>query len=144
MKDHMMQEIAVTEDRWHPWIFLQNEMEAEAWLQLHNAELQQQILGEKDTTKAVTYQLPIHQGQGICFQLALGGEIYCHTNGDGDILLDVSEEAIWCYPVITACTNTPAPQGRIWLLRGDVLIQLILGLNSLIAQSRLVLKHRFK
>jgi len=127
------------ENSWHPWNHLENALEVEAWLQLNNAELQQKIIREQSSPHA----LPINQGQGICFELNHGGEIYCHTNGDGDIILDVSEEALWCSPVITACTKIAAPRGRIWVLPGDVLIQLILGLNSLIARSRLVLKHRF-
>jgi len=130
---------AISENPWHPWSGLENALEVEAWLQFNNAELQQKIIGQQSSPHA----LPINQGQGICFQLSHGGEIYCHTNGDGDIILDVSEEALWCSPVITACTQVAAPRGRIWILPGDVLIQLILGLNSLIACSRLVLKHRF-
>jgi hypothetical protein len=135
----MIQADVTKEEPWHSWNILENALEIEAWLQLNNDELQQKIIGEKSSP----YAFPMNQGQGICFQLTHGGEIYCHTNGDGDIILDLSEEALWCSPVITACTQITAPRGRIWILPGDVLIQLILGLNSLISRSRLVLKHRF-
>lgn len=65
----------------HPWITFAHPGELEAWMELNNQELQQQ-LGSS---------LP--KGQGICLNLLHGGEIYFHTNGDGDILLDVTPEA---------------------------------------------------
>jgi hypothetical protein len=37
-----------------------------------------------------------------------------------------------------------APRGQIWLVPGQVLMQLILGLNSLIATSRLVVQHEYR
>ena len=83
-------------------------------------------------------------GQGICLRLIHGGEIYVHTNSDGDVLLDVTEEAEWV-AVITACTKVQAPRGQIWLLpQFRLLTPLLLGLNSLIAATRLVLKHAYR
>lgn len=117
----------------HPWPHFVSSTELEAWMELNNQELQQ-LLGPRAQHG---------QGQGICLTLLHGGEIYFHTNGDGDILLDVSEDALWVTPVLTATTRQTPPKGRIWRLPGDVLIQLLMGLNSLVASSRLVLKHRY-
>ena len=116
----------------HPWIMLNSPAELEAWLELNNQELQQRI-GKRAT-----------QGQGICFNLTLGGKIYCHTNQDGDILLDVSDDAEWVAPVITASAQVTAPRGQIWCLPQHSLIPVIMGLNPLIASSRLVTQHAFR
>lgn len=116
----------------HPWQILESPAELEAWMELNNQELQQRI-GKRAT-----------QGQGICFNLMLGGEIYFHTNQDGDILLDVSSEAQWVAPVITACSQVAAPRGQIWCLPHHSLIPVIMGLNPLIASSRLVTQHAFR
>ncbi|WP_422999900.1 hypothetical protein [Undibacterium sp. JH2W] len=116
----------------HPWISLETALDVEAWMDLQHRELQQ-ALGDKPTT-----------GQGICLSLVHGGQLYLHTNSDGDVLLDLTEEALWVTPVLTAVTRTPPPRGQVWALPGHVLIQLLLGLNSLIASSRLVLRHQYK
>ena len=116
----------------HQWVSLESTNDAEAWLDLHDRELQQ-LLGTQ-----------VSQGHGVCFSLLHGGEVYVHTNGDGDILLDVTPEAAWVQPVLTALTRMAAPRGQIWLIRGQILLQLILGLNSLIASSRLVLRHDYR
>lgn len=136
----IIQKKTTIQGQWQTWLTLQNELEAEAWLQLQNHELHEQLIA----AKLFPQSLSLNQGQGIAFQLVHGGEIICHTNSDGDILLDVSEDADWCNPVISACTGVVKPAGRIWLLPADVLIQLVLGLNSLIAASCLVIQHRFK
>ncbi|MBC3910248.1 hypothetical protein [Undibacterium umbellatum] len=116
----------------HPWISLETALDVEAWMDLQHRELQQ-ALGDKPTT-----------GQGICLTLVHGGELYLHTNSDGDVLLDLTEEAQWVAPVLTAVTRSTPPKGQVWGLPGHVLIQLILGLNTLIASSRLVLRHQYK
>ncbi|MFZ6799081.1 hypothetical protein [Undibacterium sp. Di24W] len=116
----------------HPWIILETPAEVEGWMELNNQELQK-LIGDKPTT-----------GQGICLNLLHGGEIYFHTNSDGDILLDVTDEASWAAPLITACTQVNPPQGQIWLLPQHVLIGLLLGLNPLISSSRLVVKHAYR
>jgi hypothetical protein len=90
--------------RWQP---LEDWNEAEAWLDLYNRELQQALEGRQS------------EGQGVCFTLVHGGELYLHTNGDGDILLDVTPEAAWVQPVLTAVTRQNAPAGQIWLVAGD-------------------------
>lgn len=116
----------------HPWVSLETIPEVEAWMALNDSELQQMLA-----------QKPGH-GQGICFTLVHGGELYLHTNSDGDVLLDVTPEAAWIAPVICASTQVAPPRGQIWILPQDVLLQLILGLNSLIASSRLVTRHEFR
>jgi hypothetical protein len=116
----------------HPWIVLETSAEVEGWMELNNQELQK-LIGNK-----------VSEGYGICLRLLHGGEIYIHTNSDGDILLDVTEEAAWVAPVITACTQVSAPRGQIWLLPQHVLIGLLMGLNTLISSSRLVIKHAYR
>ncbi|MFZ6754998.1 hypothetical protein ACO0KY_16630 [Undibacterium sp. Dicai25W] len=118
--------------REHAWVSLENVNDVEAWLDLHDRELQQ-ITGKNPQA-----------GYGVCFHLLHGGEIYLHTNSDGDILLDVTPDAAWAEPVLTAVTRVALPRGQIWLVPGQVLVQLILGLNSLIAGSRLVLQHAYR
>ncbi len=115
------------------WENLAGIVEADLWIAGHDHELQQRIANNAYPS-----------GHGICFTLAAGGEIYLHTTGDGDILLDVTSDAAWAAPVITAATRVQPPVSQIWVLPGDTLTQLILGLNSLIATSRIVLSHRFK
>ena len=116
----------------YPWTPLESVLEVESWMELHNQELQNAI----GTAPVV--------GQGICFSLSHGGEVYLHTNQDGDVMLDVTPEASWVVPLITAITSQSAPRGQYWMLPGHVLVQLIFGLNSLIASSRLVLRHEYK
>jgi len=116
----------------HPWVSLENVNDVEAWLDLHDRELQQ-LIGQHPQA-----------GYGVCFNLLHGGEIFLHTNSDGDILLDVMPDAVWAQPVLSAVTKVAAPRGQIWLIQGQLLVQLILGLNSLIATSRLVLQHAFR
>ena len=116
----------------HPWVPLESIAEIEGWMELHNQELQQ-LIGSTAT-----------HGHGICFRLIHGGELYLHTNSDGDVLLDVLPDAAWIGPVITATTQVPAPRGQVWALPQHVLTQLIAGLNSLIATSRLVVRHEFR
>ena len=115
-----------------PWVELVSVHEVEAWLAFQNQELAR-LLENKASV-----------GQGLCLQLKLGGEIFCHTNQEGEILLELSDEALWCIPVISKATNCAPPRAQLWQLPNDVLIQLIFGLNSLISSSRLVLSHRFK
>lgn len=116
----------------YPWVSLETIQDVEAWMDLNDRELQQ-LIGNKPTL-----------GHGICFSLLHGGEIYLHTNSDGDLLLDVTPEAEWVAPVISATTQVAAPRGQIWILPQHVFLQLILGLNTLVASSRLVLRHEFR
>ncbi len=115
-----------------PWIVLKTSYDVEAWIDHYNRDLQQCI------------QKPNATGYGICFCLAHGGEIFMHTNNDGDVLLDLTPEAEWAAPVISAATQLASPASRIWALPGDTLTQLVLGLSPLIASTRIVLRHDFK
>ena len=114
-----------------PWHDLATVADVELWVAEHDQELQRYVTRSYSST------------HGICFTLAAGGEIYLQTTGDGDVVLDVTADAQWATPVISAATGAAAPTTQIWVLPGDVLTQLVLGLNSLIAASRLVLDHRF-
>lgn len=115
-----------------PWIALATTYDVEAWIDSYNRDLQQVV--KKDSTK----------GYGICFCLELGGEIYLHTTQEGDILLDVTEDAAWIAPVITASTGVTAPASQVWTLPGDKLTQLVLGMSALIAATRIVVSHVYK
>ena len=115
-----------------PWIVLSTTYDVEAWIDNYNRDLQQAV--KKDNTK----------GYGICFLLELGGEVYLHTTSEGDILLDVTEEAAWVAPVISAATGVPASGSSIWALPGDTLTQLILGLSGWISATRIVVSHAYK
>jgi hypothetical protein len=115
-----------------PWIVLKTTYDVEAWIDSYNRDLQRAI----ENRNLVGY--------GICFNLVHGGEIYLHTTPDGDILLDVMPEAEWVVPLIAAATHAAQPPAQIWQLPGDTLTQLVLGLSSLIASTRIVLSHDFR
>lgn len=115
-----------------PWIDLVTTYDVEAWIDSYNRDLQQVV--KKDSTS----------GYGICFFLELGGEIYLHTTQEGDILLDVTEDAAWVTPLIEAITGVTPPSSQIWTIRGDKLTQLVLGMSKLIAATRLVVSHVYK
>jgi hypothetical protein len=115
-----------------PWIVLNNTYDVEAWIDSYNRDLQRSVENRYAT------------GYGICFRLAEGGEIYLQTDQEGDVLLDVTPEAEWVAPLITAATRIEAPASRIWALPGHTLTQLVLGLSSLIATTRIVTRHPFK
>lgn len=124
----------------HPWISLETPQDVEGWMDLQNRELQEAIAKLPGNTQQYGQSL----GQGIAFRLALGGDLFMHTNSDGDVLLDVTPEAAWVIPVISAVTQVDVPRGQVWILPAHVLTQLVLGLNSLIDSSWLVLGHRFR
>jgi hypothetical protein len=121
-----------TEPAERPWIVLQTTYDVEAWIDNYNYELQRSM------------QKANAAGYGICFRLEQGGEIFMHTTSEGDVLLDVTPEAEWVTPVIAAATQAEAPRAQIWALRSHLLTQLVLGLSSLIASTRIVLQHDFK
>lgn len=114
-----------------PWIHLDNTHDVEAWIDNYNRDLQRHV---KQSNTA---------GIGICFMLAHGGEIFMHTTSEGDVLLDVTPDAEWVSPAISAATGVATPGTQIWVLPGDVLTQLVLGLSGLIAFSRAVTGHQF-
>lgn len=116
-----------------PWKDLSTIADVEQWIVDYDQDLQRHLADRQASG-----------GHGICFTLVDTSEIYLHTNGDGDVVLDVTADAAWAAPVITAATGAVAPTSQIWLLPGDALTQLVLGLNSLIATSRIVLSHQFR
>ncbi|MFL9923201.1 hypothetical protein PQR62_02915 [Herbaspirillum lusitanum] len=126
---------AIPEPGPRPWIVLQTTYDVEAWIDSYNRDLQA-VVWKRGKANPV--------GQGICFALELGGEIYLHTTSEGNVLLDVSEEASWVTPVISAASGVAPPAGSVWLMADDKLTQLVLGLSGMIATTRIVLEHDFK
>lgn len=112
-----------------PWSALETPQDVELWIDQHNASLQEHI-GPQET------------GYGVCFALAVGGTISMQTTGDA-IFLDVDSDAQWVAPLLTAATGAEAPAGQLWVLPEDRLVQLILGLSTLIASTTLIVGHRF-
>lgn len=114
-----------------PWSALESPAEVELWIEEHNRSLQDNIAKHES-------------GYGVCFTLAEGGEIYLQTTQDGALILDLTPEAAWVAPLIMAAAQIDeAPQGSLWVLPDDKLIQLMMGLSSLIASSMLVVGHNF-
>ena len=111
------------------WIDLQTPQDVEAWIDEHNRCLMEHI-GPQET------------GVGVCFTLTEGGNLYLQTSGDA-VIVDVDPEAQWIAPLIMAATQTPAPPAQLWVLPEDKLIQLIVGLSSLVASTTLVSGHNF-
>jgi hypothetical protein len=116
-----------------PWIVLKTTYDVEAWIDHYNRDLQRHLAKLKNPS-----------GYGIRFRLAHGGDIYMHTTPDGDVLLDVTPEAEWVAPLITAATKVDAPSSQIWALPGHMLTQLVMGLSSLIASTMIVTSHDYK
>ena len=112
-----------------PWTPLETPQDVELWIDEHDRCLQELIKPEET-------------GVGVCFTLGVGGNIYMQTGADA-ILLDVDDDASWVAPLITAATGVPAPRGSYWVLPDDKLIQLIVGLSSLVESTTLVSGHRF-
>jgi hypothetical protein len=78
----------------------------------------------------------------VCFSLAEGGEIYMQTT-EGAVILDVTPEADWVEPLLCAICGAEPPKGSLWMLPEDKLVQLILGLSTLVASTTLVAGHNF-
>lgn len=112
-----------------PWIHLETPQDVELWIDEHNGALQELVK-------------PNETGVGICFTLAEGGNVYMQTTGDA-IVLDVDQEAEWIGPLIVAATGAEPPRGRVWVLPDDRLVQLILGLSTLVLSTTLVVGHPF-
>ena len=123
-----------------PWIHLDSSGDVEGWIESYNRDLRRTL----NPNQGESQSSGVSQGQGICFVLAAGGEIYLHTTGDGDVLLDVTPEAEWATPVIVAATGTPAPPSQIWALPAHALTQLVMGLSMLIESTRIVVRHDFR
>jgi hypothetical protein len=112
-----------------PWIALETPQDVELCIDEHNRCLQEHI-GPQET------------GYGVCFTLAVGGNIFMQTSGDA-VMLDVEPDAQWIAPLLMAATGGAAPAGQLWVLPEDKLIQLIVGLSSLVASTTLVSGHKF-
>lgn len=113
-----------------PWQALETAADVELWIEEHNLALQQHVA-------------PGETGYGVCFTLDAGGEIYMQTSADGAVILDLTPDAEWIAPLITAAAQVAQPDGSVWVLPDDKLIQLMIGLSSLIASSILVVGHNF-
>ena len=112
-----------------PWIELQTPQDVEAWIDEHNRCLND-LIGPQET------------GVGVCFTLTEGGNIYMQTTGDA-VVLNVDADAQWIAPLISAATQTAAPPSQVWILPDDKLVQLIVGMSSLVASTTLVSGHNF-
>lgn len=112
-----------------PWIHLETPQDVDAWIDEHNRSMQEHI-GPQET------------GYGVCFTLAAGGKLYLQTSADA-VILDIEPDAAWVAPLIMAATETAQPQAQLWVLPDDKLIQLIIGLSSLVASTTLVSGHHF-
>ncbi len=112
-----------------PWTELNTPQDVEEWIEAHNRALQEHIR-------------PNESGYGICFTLREGGNIYMQSNDDA-IVLDVDADAQWVSPLIAAAAQAEPPVSSLWVLPDDKLIQLIIGLSSLVASTTLVVGHAF-
>jgi hypothetical protein len=112
-----------------PWDALETPQDVELWIDEHNAAMQ-------DAFK------PQETGVGVCFTLAEGGNLYMQTTADA-VILDVDQDAAWVAPLIMAATGAEQPRGQIWVLPDDRMVQLILGLSTLVQSTTLVVGHNF-
>ncbi|GAB3454824.1 hypothetical protein GCM10027321_06570 [Massilia terrae] len=112
-----------------PWDALVSPQDVELWIEEHNQAMQE-LISPKET------------GAGIRFSLAVGGAITMQTAADA-VILDVEPDAEWVAPLIIAATGAEQPKGQIWILPADRLVQLILGLSSLVESTILVTGHNF-
>jgi hypothetical protein len=115
-----------------PWIHLKTTYDVEAWIDNYNRDLQRTVENKNAA------------GYGICFTLSAGGDIFMHTTPEGEVLLDVTPDADWAAPVITAATHVPAPAAQVWSLPPEALTQLVMGLSPLIGSTRIVQEHDYR
>ena len=112
-----------------PWSPLETPQDVELWIDEHNRTMQELVK-------------PQETGVGVRFTLAAGGDVYLQTTADA-VILDVDPEAAWIGPLIMAATGVEQPAGRFWVLPDDKLVQLMLGLSTLIECSLIVTGHDF-
>jgi hypothetical protein len=112
-----------------PWTPLETPQDAELWIAAHDNTMQEMIKPEET-------------GVGVRFTLAAGGEITMQTAGDA-VILDVEPDASWVAPLIMAATGATQPDGAYWVLPDDKLVQLLLGLSTLVESSLIVTGHKF-
>jgi hypothetical protein len=110
-----------------PWTPLETPADVELWIAEHNLALQEHVA-------------PNETGYGVRFTLAAGGDIVMQTAGEA-VILDVTPDADWVAPLIVAATGAQPPKGSVWVLPDDRLVQLILGLSTLVASTTLVVGH---
>ncbi len=113
-----------------PWQALESPGDVELWIEEHNLSMREHIA-------------PHESGYGVCFTLAEGGRIFMQTSADGAVIVDLEPDAEWVAPLIMAAARVEAAQGGLWVLPDHTLVQLMLGLSSLIASSELVVGHTF-
>ena len=112
-----------------PWTPLETPQDVELWIDEHNRTMQELVK-------------PQETGVGVRFRLAPGGDVYMHTAADA-VILDVEPDASWVAPLIMAATGAEQPSGSIWVLPDDKLVQLLLGLSTLVENSLIVTGHNF-
>ena len=112
-----------------PWTSLESPQDVELWIEDHNRTMQELVK-------------PQETGVGVRFRLASGGDVYMHTAADA-VILDVEPDAGWIAPLIMAATGAEQPAGSIWVLPDDKLVQLLLGLSTLVESSLIVTGHNF-
>ena len=112
-----------------PWTPLETPQDAELWIADYNRTMMEHIR-------------PQETGVGVCFHLEAGGDIYLQTTGDA-VILDVEPDASWVAPLIMAATGAQQPAGQVWILPDDRLVQLLLGLSSLVESTLIVTGHNF-
>jgi len=112
-----------------PWIPLETPQDVELWIEEHNRTMQELVK-------------PQETGVGVRFRLAPGGDVYLHTAADA-VILDVEPDAGWIAPLIMAATGAEQPSGSIWVLPDYKLVQLLLGLSTLVESSLIVTGHNF-
>jgi hypothetical protein len=112
-----------------PWTQLETPQDVELWIAEHDQTMQELVK-------------PQETGVGVRFTLAPGGDIYLQTAGDA-VLLDVEPDAGWIAPLIMAATGAEQPAGQVWVLPDDKLVQLLLGLSTLVESTLIVTGHNF-
>ncbi|WP_322399981.1 hypothetical protein [Massilia luteola] len=112
-----------------PWTPLETPQDVELWIDEHNRSMQELVR-------------PQETGVGVRFRLAPGGDVYMQTTADA-VILDVEPDAGWIAPLIMAATGAEQPSGTIWVLPDDKLVQLLLGLSTLVEHSLIVTGHNF-
>jgi hypothetical protein len=112
-----------------PWTALETPQDVELWIDEHNRTMQELVK-------------PQETGVGVRFRLAPGGDVYMQTTADA-VILDVDPDAGWIAPLIMAATGAEQPSGSIWVLPDDKLVQLLLGLSTLVETSLIVTGHNF-
>jgi hypothetical protein len=129
-----MEEFDIDDDLFEerPWIKWESTYDVEAWIDHYNRDMKRLVKDPRAT------------GYGICFILEPGGEIFLHTTPEGEMLIDVPEEAEWIAPLLEKVTGSEPPTAQIWVMPVESLTQLIFGISSLTKATRMVVNHDFR